>query len=786
MLTVANGHRHNGTAGTGVVLDGVDTDQGIRVSASYAVVDGFEFRRHRNAAGAVAVVVQNNAYDVLLQNLLIHDFLDAVNSVSGVRGQDDSDYTVRNTIVYDGDVAAIRNNASTAHGIVESVTVHGMDEWGVLATAGTMFVRNTASMDNPSGDFAVASGTMVQAANMSSDATATGSQAEPSRVAADQFVSIAPGSEDFHLKAGANAIDQGWHAYTPEYSTDIDGTLRPFTQVPDPLVPGPWDIGADEFGATTAVDLVSFTASALDAAVELRWMTGSEMDTLGFHVYRGPGAEGPWERATPSVIPGLGFSPEGARYAYTDTPLQNGRAYFYLLEEVETTGRTARHGPVTATPGPGASPGDGETGGTGGGATGPPGEGGVEPEDDRTPRPLVFGDPGQNSLSVRASEGGEIVLDLRTGGFRGTPRADGTVALDVPGFDGEREPGRPGLPSRLAWVEAVAGRNVAVASVRERDVLAFDLRPAHAGRSALVVGRDGSVTAAERPAAARPARAGLYPAAAAELLETAFQGETKKALVRLSPLRFDAGSGRLLLARRLEVRLVLGGRATDEVPLGGPRGRLDRRPRPRPAVLARLVTRAAGLHAVAFEEIARGSRRPLVTSSLRLSRRGETVAHRIEPAGSPFGPGSRLFFLAAGPEANPDGDECVYELERSSKGIAMASRDASPGGPELAESLGTARFERNARYMPALLGAPDPWLWEAVGAASAKAFPFALEEVKASPTPPGSSCTSWGGATSPSTPTTTCACRSTARRSPKRAGTASRLERSRPPSTPRS
>jgi hypothetical protein len=734
MLTVAAGHRHNGTAGTGVVLDGVDTDQGIRVSTSYVVIDGFEFRRNRNAAGATSVVMQNNAYDVLLQNLLIHDFYDAVNSVSGIRGQDDSDYTVRNTIIYDGDVAGIRNNSSTAHGIVENVTVHGMDEWGVLGTAGTMFVRNTASMDNPSGDFAVATGTMIQGANMSSDATATGSQPEPNRVAADQFVSITPGSEDFHLKAGANAIDEGWHVYTPEYSTDIDGTLRPFTPVPDPLVPGPWDIGADEFGATTAVDLVSFTAHALDAAVELRWMTGSEMETLGFHVYRGPSAEGPWERVTASVIPGLGFSPEGARYAYTDTPLQNGRAYFYLLEEVETTGRTARHGPVTATPAPGAVPGGGGTGGTGDAATDEPGEGGGGDKEGGTAEALVFGDPDRTSLSVRRGERGEVVLELRTGGFRATPRGDGTVVLDVPGFDGHPEPGRPAVPSRLAWVEAIAGRNVAIASIREADVVPFDLRPAHAGTPALVVGRDGTVTAAERPAAARPARAGLFPGAAAELLETAFQVETKKALVRLSPLRFDAGSGRLLLARRLEVRLVLAGRATDEVPLGGPRGRLDRRPRPRPAVLARLVTRAAGLHAVAFEEIARGSRRPLVTSSLRLSRRGETVAHRIEPAGSPFGPGSRLFFLAAGPEANPDGDECVYDLERSSKGIAMASRDASPGGPELAESLGTARFERNARYMPSLLVAPDPWLWDAVASASAKAFPFTLEDVKASPT----------------------------------------------------
>ena len=298
-------------------------------------------------------MVQNSAYDVLLQNLLIHDFLDPVNSVSGVRGQNDSDYTVRNTIIYDGDVAGVRNNDPTATGIVENVTVHGMNEWGVLGSSGNLFVRNTISMGNPSGDF---SGAMVQGANLSSDLTAAGSGALTGRVAANQFVSITAGSENFHLKAGADAIDRALPAYTPQYWTDIDGSHRLFTPVPDPVTPGPWDIGADEFGATTAVKLVSFTAQGLDAAVELRWETGSETNNLGFHLYRSQSADGPWQRITASLVPGLGSSPEGKRYAYTDTGLQNGRGYFYLLEDVETTGVTKRHGPVAATPEPGTAP----------------------------------------------------------------------------------------------------------------------------------------------------------------------------------------------------------------------------------------------------------------------------------------------------------------------------------------------------------------------------------------------------------------------------------------------
>ena len=71
----------------------------------------------------------------------------------------------------------------------------------------------------------------------------------------------------------------------------------------------------------TAVELTSFIARGLDGAVELTWETGSEMDNLGFHLYRSLSEEGPYERITVSLIPGLGSSPAGARYRYVDAGL---------------------------------------------------------------------------------------------------------------------------------------------------------------------------------------------------------------------------------------------------------------------------------------------------------------------------------------------------------------------------------------------------------------------------------------------------------------------------------
>ena len=73
---------------------------------------------------------------------------------------------------------------------------------------------------------------------------------------------------------------------------DVDGELRPGGAL--------WDVGADEFSATTLVELVSFEASPADSAVDLAWQTASELDNLGFHVYRSLSETGPWERMTVS------------------------------------------------------------------------------------------------------------------------------------------------------------------------------------------------------------------------------------------------------------------------------------------------------------------------------------------------------------------------------------------------------------------------------------------------------------------------------------------------------
>ena len=82
---------------------------------------------------------------------------------------------------------------------------------------------------------------------------------------------------------------------------------------------------------TNVPGTVSFEAWPSDSTVGLTWETGSELSNLGFHLYRGVSAGGPWTRITPSLIPGLGSSPVGASYSWTDNGLENGVEYFYRL-----------------------------------------------------------------------------------------------------------------------------------------------------------------------------------------------------------------------------------------------------------------------------------------------------------------------------------------------------------------------------------------------------------------------------------------------------------------------
>jgi len=692
LLTADPGNRHNGVPGAGVVVNNNGPNE-IDVRDSYVTVEWLELT---GASGLsispiqVNSVIGDTATNVVLQNLLVHNFADPVNDVSGIDLAGDNTVsrgvTIRNCMIWDGDNYGIEGDGPLDTLIIENVSIDGMVNKGIHAAGSPVTIRNTIATGSGSEDYGVGSGgTLSGSNNTSSDGTS--SFGANSQTVAAALLFVTPGA-DLHLRAGANlAVDT---------ALDLSGSF--WNDIKDKSRVGlTWDRGAHERDAVTAVELVSFTASAADGEVVLQWETGSELDNLGFRLYRALSWEGPYESVTEELVAGLGSSPEGARYSYLDRKLENGVTYFYQLEDVETTGRTEQHGPVMATP-------DASAGRT-----------------DTDAAIITYGALDASELRVVESARDHIVMELWTGGFRAAPQRDGTVRIEAPGFEATEW-----LLSRRASVNVPAGRRVKLESWEAQDVEAFEgLVPQANGPPEVDARRDGTVRARRAPALLEPS---LLSKPSVELAGVAFQGDSKKAFVELRPFGRDR-SGRLVLARRLRYTLSFRGRDVRERTGDGVRGR-----RYRPAashqsrtVLARLATRDRGLYALSFAQM--GGRRSYATENLKLTRLGETRPYFVEPDPARFGPGSTLYFLSEGGAHNAYGYEAVFELQEGA-GTTMRELLATPkDAPNATFYWETLTREENRFYQAALLEAEDLWLWESLLAPQTRSFAFTLDEI---------------------------------------------------------
>jgi hypothetical protein len=260
-VTAHSSARHSGTAGSGVAADGSNATSGMNVRNNYTRVEWLEMKQFGGANGRPTVAAEN-ATNVLFAQLIIYDFkvvevpdpLDYWASY-GIKGSDNSDFTARNCIIYNGSSSGIRiNGTGTGEtGLVENCTIYNIAGTGVGDGDGTLTVRNTISMGNTT-DFDVL--TANQSYNISSDSSAAGTGSMTGRTATANaspgagdwvvFANITAGSEDFHLQDSSenDALDNGTDL-SSSFTNDIDDATRPTGA-------GTWDIGADEYGTAAA------------------------------------------------------------------------------------------------------------------------------------------------------------------------------------------------------------------------------------------------------------------------------------------------------------------------------------------------------------------------------------------------------------------------------------------------------------------------------------------------------------------------------------------------------
>ncbi len=100
-----------------------------------------------------------------------------------------------------------------------------------------------------------------------------------------------------------------------------------------------------------AATLASFDAAQVGEAIRVSWETVSELNNLGFNLWRGTNPAAPDQQLNASLIPSQGpGSGQGFSYEWLDSAnLVNNTTYYYWLEDMDISGQTTRHGPVSAT-----------------------------------------------------------------------------------------------------------------------------------------------------------------------------------------------------------------------------------------------------------------------------------------------------------------------------------------------------------------------------------------------------------------------------------------------------
>lgn len=99
----------------------------------------------------------------------------------------------------------------------------------------------------------------------------------------------------------------------------------------------------------TAVELLRFTAIAGSGGVLVEWVTGAEIGSWGFHLWRSESENfSHSQRVTEGLIPATGGN-GGANYRFVDSRATPGVLYWYWLEEIETDGDRLFYGPVRLT-----------------------------------------------------------------------------------------------------------------------------------------------------------------------------------------------------------------------------------------------------------------------------------------------------------------------------------------------------------------------------------------------------------------------------------------------------
>lgn len=151
----------------------------------------------------------------------------------------------------------------------------------------------------------------------------------PFSSASSDTCSTPPGPTTLTVRAQIKDKDPDLLAQ-PAGPNRIDGTTT-YTRIVE--------VGAAQF--PTGVELAYFRGIGTPSGAILVWGTASELDALGFNLYRASAPEGPFTQLNRQVIPARGHAAGAASYLLRDQPGEG--TFYYRIEDLDLAGKRGAH-----------------------------------------------------------------------------------------------------------------------------------------------------------------------------------------------------------------------------------------------------------------------------------------------------------------------------------------------------------------------------------------------------------------------------------------------------------
>jgi hypothetical protein len=119
----------------------------------------------------------------------------------------------------------------------------------------------------------------------------------------------------------------------PGRTTGVSRDAPDYDDIPATVAPADWAL---------PVQLSVLTATSTDRGVVIQWRTESELNNLGYDVYRSENPEGQFVKVNPAYIKGAGTDATPHDYQFVDESAVVGKTYYYYLETISFSGERER------------------------------------------------------------------------------------------------------------------------------------------------------------------------------------------------------------------------------------------------------------------------------------------------------------------------------------------------------------------------------------------------------------------------------------------------------------